>query len=72
MSVCQQWFNLYCPTRTNDSHTDAVLSAIDSSALQLDVAKVFKGRVEKKSVQLSPLINTGTYTAGMVNFGSTF
>lgn len=57
VSVYQQWFNLYCPTRTNDSHTDEVMHTAESASLQLDVAKVFKGKIDKKSVHQLPLNN---------------
>jgi tubulin polyglutamylase complex subunit 2 len=48
----KQWFNLYCPTHLTDQPFDDLLAhtidAEGSQMQQLDVARVFKGKSDKK------------------------
>ena len=47
--VCvKQWFSLFCPTRTTASQCEETVAHPVDTSLQLDVAKVFKGRMDKK------------------------
>ena len=57
--VLQQWFNLYCPTRLDDTDLDESMYEVYSptQSTQLDVAKVFKGKTDKKLVCLLTTIS---------------
>lgn len=48
-SLLQQWFNIYAPLRLDSNQGQLPTeSSMDTPVNQVDVGRVFKGKVEKK------------------------